>query len=116
MDYNFVTVDRFMELEKSGALLESGTYEGKRNRTGNSRFLGNLPRRPLGFLLARFFQELFLPSVFPGPPPALRRASCRRTDKTLRLTLLAQSRRRSLRQRRKAGEGGTKRSVQEFLP
>lgn len=29
MDYNFVTVDRFMELEKSGALLESGTYEGK---------------------------------------------------------------------------------------
>lgn len=30
MDYNFVTVDQFMELEKSGALLESGTYEGKR--------------------------------------------------------------------------------------
>ena len=29
MDYNFVTVERFMELEKSGALLESGTYEGK---------------------------------------------------------------------------------------
>uniref|UniRef100_A0A672ZG48 Membrane-associated guanylate kinase, WW and PDZ domain-containing protein 1 n=1 Tax=Sphaeramia orbicularis TaxID=375764 RepID=A0A672ZG48_9TELE len=29
VDYNFVTVDRFMELEKSGALLESGTYEGK---------------------------------------------------------------------------------------
>lgn len=28
VDYNFVTVDRFMELEKSGALLESGTYEG----------------------------------------------------------------------------------------
>lgn len=29
VDYNFVTIDRFMELEKSGALLESGTYEGK---------------------------------------------------------------------------------------
>lgn len=29
MDYNFVTVDRFMELEKSGSLLESGTYEGE---------------------------------------------------------------------------------------
>ena len=29
VDYNFVTVDRFMELEKSGSLLESGTYEGK---------------------------------------------------------------------------------------
>lgn len=29
VDYNFVTVDRFMELEKNGALLESGTYEGK---------------------------------------------------------------------------------------
>ncbi|XP_023673575.1 membrane-associated guanylate kinase, WW and PDZ domain-containing protein 2-like isoform X2 [Paramormyrops kingsleyae] len=27
VDYNFVTVDRFMELESSGALLESGTYE-----------------------------------------------------------------------------------------
>lgn len=29
VDYNFVTIERFMELEKSGALLESGTYEGK---------------------------------------------------------------------------------------
>lgn len=29
VDYNFVSVERFMELEKSGALLESGTYEGK---------------------------------------------------------------------------------------
>ncbi|XP_061750202.1 membrane-associated guanylate kinase, WW and PDZ domain-containing protein 2-like isoform X3 [Nerophis ophidion] len=27
VDYNFVTVERFMELEQSGALLESGTYE-----------------------------------------------------------------------------------------
>ncbi|KAM8909507.1 membrane-associated guanylate kinase, WW and PDZ domain-containing protein 2a isoform 4-T4 [Spinachia spinachia] len=27
VDYNFVTIDRFMDLEKSGALLESGTYE-----------------------------------------------------------------------------------------
>ncbi|XP_041113437.1 membrane-associated guanylate kinase, WW and PDZ domain-containing protein 2a isoform X4 [Polyodon spathula] len=27
VDYNFVTVDQFMELEKSGVLLESGTYE-----------------------------------------------------------------------------------------
>ncbi|XP_077090147.1 membrane-associated guanylate kinase, WW and PDZ domain-containing protein 2a isoform X9 [Siphateles boraxobius] len=27
VDYNFVTVERFVELEKSGALLESGTYE-----------------------------------------------------------------------------------------
>ncbi|XP_031714722.1 membrane-associated guanylate kinase, WW and PDZ domain-containing protein 2a isoform X11 [Anarrhichthys ocellatus] len=27
VDYKFVTIDRFMELEKSGALLESGTYE-----------------------------------------------------------------------------------------
>lgn len=29
MDYNFLTIERFMELEKSGALLESGTYEGE---------------------------------------------------------------------------------------
>nr|XP_057934142.1 membrane-associated guanylate kinase, WW and PDZ domain-containing protein 2a isoform X4 [Doryrhamphus excisus] len=27
VDYNFVSVERFLELEKSGALLESGTYE-----------------------------------------------------------------------------------------
>ncbi|XP_077067034.1 membrane-associated guanylate kinase, WW and PDZ domain-containing protein 2 isoform X7 [Siphateles boraxobius] len=27
VDYNFVSIERFMELEKSGALLESGTYE-----------------------------------------------------------------------------------------
>nr|XP_055045578.1 membrane-associated guanylate kinase, WW and PDZ domain-containing protein 2a isoform X8 [Misgurnus anguillicaudatus] len=27
VDYNFVTIERFVELEKSGALLESGTYE-----------------------------------------------------------------------------------------
>ncbi|XP_075455719.1 membrane-associated guanylate kinase, WW and PDZ domain-containing protein 2 isoform X12 [Ascaphus truei] len=27
VDYNFITVEDFMELEKSGALLESGTYE-----------------------------------------------------------------------------------------
>ncbi len=31
VDYNFVSIERFMELEKSGALLESGTYEGKWN-------------------------------------------------------------------------------------
>lgn len=30
VDYNFVSVERFMELEQSGALLESGTYEGER--------------------------------------------------------------------------------------
>lgn len=29
VDYNFVSTERFMELEQSGALLESGTYEGK---------------------------------------------------------------------------------------
>ncbi|XP_059917365.1 membrane-associated guanylate kinase, WW and PDZ domain-containing protein 2-like isoform X3 [Gadus macrocephalus] len=29
VDYNFVSVERFMELEQSGALLESGTYEGR---------------------------------------------------------------------------------------
>lgn len=32
VDYNFVTVERFLELEESGALLESGTYEGRRSR------------------------------------------------------------------------------------
>ncbi|ERE90477.1 membrane-associated guanylate kinase, WW and PDZ domain-containing protein 2 [Cricetulus griseus] len=32
VDYIFITVEDFMELEKSGALLESGTYEAKRER------------------------------------------------------------------------------------
>lgn len=30
VDYNFLSVDEFLELEKSGTLLEIGTYEGTR--------------------------------------------------------------------------------------
>lgn len=37
VDYIFITVEDFMELEKSGALLESGTYEGKHAFTVQSR-------------------------------------------------------------------------------
>lgn len=40
MDYNFLTIERFMELEKSGALLESGTYEGE--LPGRNSSLGSL--------------------------------------------------------------------------
>ena len=29
MDYNFLSVEDFLELEKSGTLLEIGTYEGE---------------------------------------------------------------------------------------
>lgn len=29
VDYNFLSVEDFLELEKSGTLLEIGTYEGK---------------------------------------------------------------------------------------
>lgn len=36
VDYIFITVEDFMELEKSGALLESGTYEGKHAFTAKS--------------------------------------------------------------------------------
>lgn len=36
MDYIFITAEGFMELEKSGALLESGTYEGKHALDGES--------------------------------------------------------------------------------
>jgi len=28
VDYNFLTVEEFLELERSGTLLEVGTYEG----------------------------------------------------------------------------------------
>lgn len=31
VDYNFLSVDEFLELEKSGTLLEIGTYEGTRS-------------------------------------------------------------------------------------
>lgn len=58
VDYNFVTVDRFMELEKSGALLESGTYEGK-DETWQQPSFG----RRLGSLLFLFFRQLLLTSV-----------------------------------------------------
>lgn len=39
VDYNFVTVERFVELERSGALLESGTYEGKLAKLHNQVFV-----------------------------------------------------------------------------
>lgn len=29
MDYNFISVDEFRELDESGLLLESGTYDGR---------------------------------------------------------------------------------------
>lgn len=29
MDYNFIPVEQFKALEESGALLESGTYDGE---------------------------------------------------------------------------------------
>lgn len=29
MDYNFLSVEEFLELEESGTLLEIGTYEGE---------------------------------------------------------------------------------------
>lgn len=40
MDYNFLTIERFMELEKSGALLESGTYEGELPGDGGKGAVG----------------------------------------------------------------------------
>lgn len=39
VDYIFITVEDFMELEKSGALLESGTYEGKHTFTAKFVFM-----------------------------------------------------------------------------
>lgn len=42
VDYIFITVEDFMELEKSGALLESGTYEGKHTFLRNPLLAGSL--------------------------------------------------------------------------
>ncbi|KAI4802943.1 hypothetical protein KUCAC02_006510, partial [Chaenocephalus aceratus] len=49
VDYNFVTVDRFVELEKSGALLESGTYEGKYTHWFYCYFLLSIQELPYGW-------------------------------------------------------------------
>lgn len=55
VDYNFVSVERFMELEQSGALLESGTYEGEtwERLPDESRCLGS------GKLGARSYFEAY---------------------------------------------------------
>lgn len=36
MDYNFISVEQFKALEESGALLESGTYDGMSPHVDNS--------------------------------------------------------------------------------
>lgn len=36
MDYNFISVEQFKALEESGALLESGTYDGRSPNTDSS--------------------------------------------------------------------------------
>lgn len=36
MDYNFISVEQFKALEESGALLESGTYDGMSPNIDNS--------------------------------------------------------------------------------
>lgn len=50
VDYIFITVEDFMELEKSGALLESGTYEGKYPFTAKS-----VPYFYYAFFLIRWY-------------------------------------------------------------
>ncbi|MBN3320761.1 MAGI2 protein, partial [Atractosteus spatula] len=54
VDYNFVTVDQFMELEKSGALLESGTYEGTTRQPKE----GEVPGVDYNFVTVDQFMEL----------------------------------------------------------
>lgn len=34
VDYNFLSVEDFLKLEKSGTLLEIGTYDGKKKKSG----------------------------------------------------------------------------------
>lgn len=41
VDYNFISVEQFKALEESGALLESGTYDGMSPNTNNSSNPGN---------------------------------------------------------------------------
>ncbi|MGH0131726.1 UNVERIFIED_CONTAM: hypothetical protein FKN15_010100 [Acipenser sinensis] len=54
VDYNFVTVDQFMELEKSGVLLESGTYEGTTRQPKE----GEVPGVDYNFVTVDQFMEL----------------------------------------------------------
>lgn len=66
MDYNFISVEQFKALEESGALLESGTYDGMSLNTDNSNpenyvivwnsFRGNLISKiPFFFFFFKFF-------------------------------------------------------------
>lgn len=51
MDYNFISVEQFKALEESGALLESGTYDGMSPNTASSG-------SPEGYLNdRRYFRE-----------------------------------------------------------
>ncbi|MCJ8742942.1 hypothetical protein PDJAM_G00088110 [Pangasius djambal] len=54
VDYNFVTVEHFLELERSGALLESGTYEG----TTRPPKEGEVPGVDYNFVTVEHFLEL----------------------------------------------------------
>lgn len=38
VDYNFLTVEKFLELERSGTLLEVGTYEGMESQAEKKHF------------------------------------------------------------------------------
>ncbi|XP_072922695.1 membrane-associated guanylate kinase, WW and PDZ domain-containing protein 2a isoform X5 [Hemitrygon akajei] len=58
VDYNFVTVEEFMELEKSGSLLESGTYEDNYYGTPKP------PAEPIPLLLSVTDQ------ILPGDRPS----------------------------------------------
>lgn len=44
MDYNFISVAEFRELEESGLLLESGTYDGMFSYTRNTILWRGLDR------------------------------------------------------------------------
>uniref|UniRef100_A0A3B5M875 Membrane-associated guanylate kinase, WW and PDZ domain-containing protein 1 n=1 Tax=Xiphophorus couchianus TaxID=32473 RepID=A0A3B5M875_9TELE len=61
VDYNFVTIDQFMELEKSGALLESGTYEGE-DSVKTARVTASLPP-----ILFQSFVPIFMPQSVTSP-------------------------------------------------
>lgn len=67
VDYNFISVEQFKALEESGALLESGTYDGMSSNIDNSNpenylidwnyFRGNLVSK-IPFFKSFFYQSL----------------------------------------------------------
>ena len=72
VDYNFVTVEEFKKMEKSGELLESGQYQGNHYGTpkppGDPSSSANFPAYSRSSVNSGYSKEAMLPSNSLSPP------------------------------------------------